>query len=141
MRLCRERKLNYFLELLVKVFFHGCHNVEQIVFMFLSSEQMPIVTRSDCTQLDITEEFEFSFDAGTEKFTAKLEEVDIDFNACQGANNRNNDLEAYYKRLVNRGKATQANLEKLQKILVGANRGKCDQAIEAFLASKGIQLK
>lgn len=109
--------------------------------MCACAENMPIVTRSDCTQLDITEEFEFSFDAGTKKFTANLEEVDIDFNACQGANNRNNDLEAYYKRLVNRGKATQANLEKLQKILVGANRGKCDQAIEAFLASKGIQLK
>ena len=103
---------------------------------------MPIVTRSDCTELDVTETSEFSWDAGSKKLTGKLEEVgDIDFNACQGANNRNNDLEAYYKKLVNQGKATQANLAKLQEILVGAGRGKCDAAIEAFLGTKGITLK
>jgi len=110
--------------------------------MCACAENMPVVTRSDCTQLDITEEFEFAYDAAdTKTFTAKLLDVDIEFNACQGANNNNNDLEAYYKRLVNRGKATQANLEKLQKILVGKNGRKCDTAIEAFLASKGITLK
>jgi len=110
--------------------------------MCACAENMPIVTRADCTELDVTETFEFSWNAGTEKLTGTLSEVgDIDFNACQGANNRNNDLEAYYKKLVNQGKATQANLEKLQKILVGAGGRKCDAAIEAFLATKGITLK
>merc|ERR1712045_187647 len=107
--------------------------------MCACAENMPVVTRSDCTELDVTETFEFSWTATSASFTATLDEVnDIDFNACQGANNNNNDLEAYYKRLVNQGKATQANLEKLQKILVGANRGKCDAAIEAFLKTQGI---
>lgn len=109
--------------------------------MCACAENMPIVTRSDCTQLDVTETFEFSWDAGSETLTGTLDENEIDFNACQGANNKNNDLEAYYKKLVNQGKATQANLAKLQKILVGAGGRKCDTAIESFLAGKGITLK
>ncbi len=103
---------------------------------------MPVVTRSDCTELDVTETFKFSWNTATTTLTATLDEVDdIDFNACQGANNRNNDLEAYYQKLVNQGKATQANLEKLQNILVGAGGRKCDTAIESFLGTQGIQLK
>ena len=103
---------------------------------------MPVVTRSDCTELDVTETFEFSWSTASTSFTATLDEVnDIDFNACQGANNKNNDLEAYYKKLVNQGKASQANLGKLQKIFVGAGGRKCDTAIESFLASQGITLK
>jgi len=110
--------------------------------MCACAENMPVVTRSDCTELDVTETFEFSWSTSSTSFTATLDEVnDIDFNACQGANNKNNDLEAYYKKLVNQGKASQANLGKLQKILVGAGGRKCDTAIESFLASQGITLK
>jgi hypothetical protein len=109
--------------------------------MCACAENMPVVTRSDCTQVDVELSFEFTYDSGSNAMTASVEVTDFEFNACQGANNKNNDLEAYYKKLVNTGKATQANLEKLQKILVGAGGRKCDAAIESFLASKGIVLK
>jgi hypothetical protein len=53
-------------------------------------DQMPIVSRSDCTQVDLEEEFKLVFD-GTD-FAATLIKSEIDFNACRGINNRNNDL-------------------------------------------------
>jgi len=102
------------------------------------AENMPVVTRSDCTELAITESFTFAYNSGTSTLAASLDAVDINFNACQGADNQNNDLEAYYKKLVAQGKATAANLATLQTILVGAGGGKCDAAIESFLATKGI---
>ena len=102
---------------------------------------MPKVSRSDCTEISATEFWKFDWNAADENFDASLDRAEIAFNACQGAGNRNNDLEAYYKKLVNQGKATQANLEKLQDILVGAGGRKCDAAIESFLGTQGIQLK
>jgi len=63
-------------------------------------EQMPTVSRSDCTQVDLTESISISYDpraSGT--FITRIEAVDVEFNACQGIDNRNNDLWAYMARL------------------------------------------
>merc|ERR1711971_986935 len=80
--------------------------------------------------------YTFNYSGSFQSVLSKVKKVR--FNACQGANNRNNDLEAYYQRLVDEGKQTQANLNELRKTLVGAQGGKCNQAIVNFMASKGI---
>jgi len=99
-------------------------------------EEMPVVTRSDCTQVDTTnEEFDFVYFYGD--FNATLVQVDIDFNSCQGANNNNNDLEAYYEQLTNDGKASEAELAELRNHLVGETY--CREAIDEFLKEKGVE--
>merc|ERR1719396_265533 len=98
-------------------------------------EQMPVVTRSDCTQVDTTnEEFDFMYYYGD--FNVTLVNVDIDFNSCQGANNNNNDLEAYYEQLTNDGKASETELAELRSHLVGETY--CREAIDEFLKEKGV---
>mmetsp|Transcript_6144 Transcript_6144/g.8997 ORF Transcript_6144/g.8997 Transcript_6144/m.8997 type:complete len:572 (-) Transcript_6144:83-1798(-) len=101
------------------------------------AENMAVVTRADCTEIAAAERFTFDYTGG--QFSGVLAKVrDLNFNACQGANNRNNDLEAYYERLVNEGKQTQENLNTLRETLVGTAAGKCNQAIVDFLGTKGI---
>jgi hypothetical protein len=102
-------------------------------------EQMPVVTRADCTQTDTTnEKVEFSFN-DEDGVNATIASFDIDFNACQGANNNNNDLEAYYEQLKNDGKATEAELEEVREHLVGSDN--CKIATANFLESKGLRRK
>jgi hypothetical protein len=98
-------------------------------------EQMPVVTRSDCTQIDVEETFEISVD-GKGKASAKLTTTDIEFNSCQGKNNNNNDLEAYVARLVDEGHITKKQQESLEGIIVGDDN--CPRAQERYLAAAGI---
>ena len=67
---------------------------------------MPVVTRADCTQIDTTEAATFTYSARN-GLSVTIEELNIDFNSCQGADNNNNDLEAYYRQLVIDNKITQ----------------------------------
>jgi len=78
-------------------------------------ENMPVVSRSDCTQMDIDTTFRFTPSAAGPSIT--LQAVDIDFNSCQGTDNRNNDLYFHYKRLVQEGKATKEELTQLQTFI------------------------
>merc|ERR1712232_878558 len=96
------------------------------------AEQMPVVSRADCTEMDISESFRYVYDLATMRFNVIDRGVDIEFNACQGANDNNNDLEAYYERLVDNDRATAAELDTLREKLVGD----CDPAIEEFVALK-----
>lgn len=111
--------------------------------MCACAENMAVVTRADCTEIDADEDVEISFDAETETFSVAVEIDDIDFNACQGTdangNDDNNDLESYYRRLVERGLASQDNLEKLQETLVGDEAGKCNEAIINFMSQQGFE--
>lgn len=101
------------------------------------TENMAVVTRADCTEIDASLTYTFNYSGNS--FSGVLSSVNnINFNACQGANNKNNDLEAYYQRLVNEGKQPQANLNKLRETLVGAQAGKCNAAVVSFMASNGI---
>jgi len=102
------------------------------------SENMAVVTRADCTEISAEQTFRFDYNTANSAFQGVLITNDLDFNACQGANNNNNDLEAYYTRLVNEGKQTTSNLAELRKTLVGTAAGKCNQAIVDFMETKGI---
>jgi hypothetical protein len=71
--------------------------------LLYSVEQMPTVTRSDCTQIDVVESFVIDYSSTSGNFASKLTAVDINFNACQGINNQNNNLWAYMARLYYQG--------------------------------------
>merc|ERR1712174_93828 len=97
-------------------------------------EQMPVVTRADCTEIGIeSEQIEISYFMGDFEMSIDL---DITFNSCQGANNNNNDLEAYYEQLTNDGKASETELAELRSHLVGETY--CREAIDEFLKEKGV---
>lgn len=98
-------------------------------------EQMPVVTRSDCTQVDIeSETAEFSF--GDEGLRVAITDLEIEFNACQGANNNNNDLAAYYQRLVEESKISSSKHEVFKETVVGETY--CPEAIDSFLSDQGL---
>lgn len=102
-------------------------------------EQMPVVTRSDCTQIDILSEdvtFTYSDETG---FHASIENLQIEFNSCQGANGNNNDLGAYYERLVNEGKITERKRDEFKETVVGETY--CREAIDKILDEKGLTAK
>lgn len=102
-------------------------------------EQMPIVTRADCTQVDIEQE-SATFSLSNENvLTATITDLKIEFNSCQGADNNNNDLEAYYQRLVAEGKISSSKMETFGKTIVGKTY--CPEAIDSFLNEKGLVAK
>lgn len=68
-----------------------CNSMHTLNVYFIN---LPVVTRSDCTQVDVTETFTFDYDP-LDGFSVTVSDVDIEFNACQGLNNNNNDLSAY----------------------------------------------
>ena len=101
-------------------------------------EKAPIVSRSDCTQIDGAVTAAFSYDGVT--LSAEIETVDIEFNSCQGVdregNEDNNDLESYYRQLVIDGKASQEELGELTTFLAGDSRNACPAAIASFVSEK-----
>jgi len=106
-------------------------------------DKMPVVSRSDCTQVDVTELWVATFfpaRSGAQAFfDLKIDEengISIDFNSCRGAV-RNNDLESYYHRLVNEGRASLDELLKVRETLVGNN--KCQQKIDEFVITQGFE--
>lgn len=102
-------------------------------------EQMPVVTRADCTQVDIEQESaDFSLSSDN-VLTATITSLEIEFNACQGANNNNNDLAAYYERLVDEGKIPSDKKEIFEKTVVGETY--CREAIDSFLDDQGLAPK
>lgn len=96
--------------------------------MCACAEQMPVVSRADCTELDITQTVKYNWI--NRGFSVSTRNVNVEYNACNGANNNNNDLEAYYERLVDEGRAAEEELKALQKQLVGD----CDDPIEELLS-------
>jgi hypothetical protein len=98
-------------------------------------EQMPTVTRSDCTQIDVDEKYKIVHISGTNEFTAELTDIEIDFNACKGRYNRNNDLHAYVARLVVEGKLNNDQRSELDKYIVG--NGRCHEATDYEMVEKG----
>ena len=99
-------------------------------------EKMPIASRSDCTQVNVQESYKFT-KASEDGFVGEITRADVEFQACQGANNDNNDLEAYYQRLVNEGKLTTDQQALFKKYIVGNNN--CGSAIESLIEKKGYE--
>lgn len=109
-------------------------------------DTMPVVSRSDCTQVDVTELWVAKYTPANETSGAApsislgldVENgVSIKFNACRGAR-RNNDLESYYHRLFNEGRASIEELTEVRETLVG--NGNCKSATDSFMITQGFEL-
>jgi len=106
---------------------------------YFGFHQMAVVTRADCTEIDVDETFQFTYSKEMSQFSGVLVDVgNIDFNACQGKDGNNNDLDSYFERLVDEQKQTPENLASLRQVLVGTGQGQCNQAILDFMGTKGI---
>mmetsp|Transcript_28146 Transcript_28146/g.47820 ORF Transcript_28146/g.47820 Transcript_28146/m.47820 type:complete len:135 (-) Transcript_28146:178-582(-) len=103
-------------------------------------DRMPVVSRSDCTQVDVTELWVATLNfkpadgaSAAPSFSLGLDVengVSIKFNACRGAV-RNNDLESYYHRLFNEGRASVEELTEVRETLVanGNRQSSIDQSV------------
>ena len=86
-------------------------------------ENMPVVTRADCTQVDVMQTFTITYNNdGLSAVSAG--EMDINFNACQGTDPSNgipeaNDLGSYVYRLNQDGKISDEIMEGVFETVVG----------------------
>jgi len=90
-------------------------------------ENMPLVTRSDCTEIQATELFKFTFSG--ENLVASLHYTELDFNACSAQ--KNNDLKSFMERLLNEGRVTREKYDKFRHTVRGINN--CPFAISDIL--------
>ena len=99
-------------------------------------DQMPVVTRADCTEMNINESYQVTLKDNGRMF-AEITGTTIEFNACRDAdgNAGGNDLENYLRYLNNEGIYT-IDEATIRKYLVGSTE--CPAAIETFLNSKGL---
>ena len=99
---------------------------------------MPTVSRSDCTQVDLTETFKITYDslATVSPFKGKITSVDVDFNACRGINNRNNDLWAYMAKLYYQGDISAEQFGEAGRIIT--NDG-CEEAVKYQLNKQNLK--
>ena len=88
-------------------------------------EKMPTVSRSDCTQVDVTEKFKVNF-AGGKVDSIHRTKLDIEFNACDGAtaNDLYSELDQIYDDLP----------EEYEKFLVGPTNNNDDSNCPGTLA-------
>ena len=89
-------------------------------------ENMPVVTRADCTQVDVMQTFTITYNNGGLS-AASAGELDINFNACQGTDPSNgtpeaNDLGSYVYRLNQDGKISDEIMEGVFETVVGYER-------------------
>jgi len=101
-------------------------------------EHMPIVSRSDCTEITAREFYEFTFpaaDAVNAQIKATLNYVDIDYNACNAS--RNNNLQRFVERLKNEGRMPLQTYYKFRETVVGDNQ--CTNAIRDLQFEKGYK--
>ena len=98
---------------------------------------MPTVTRSDCTQVDLTENFIIDYSSG--EFTTKLTGVHVDFNSCQGINNQNNDLWAYMARLYYQGDITPQQFGEAGRIITNDNYGCTEVSMKQLSERNNLQ--
>ena len=97
---------------------------------------MPLVSRSDCTEIAATEFWKFEWDSSSTSFKTTLDHAEINFNACRG-DGGNNDLAKFYRRLLREGRTTNEDNDKLHASIVGNNE--CHIAVEGLLAEKGYE--
>jgi hypothetical protein len=89
---------------------------------------MPVVSRADCTQVDMETWTEIAVVA-TE--VSATEHTVLEFNACEGIDGNDNDLQAHYELLLEEGIATEEEFEILSETVVGDDN--CAEAIADFL--------
>jgi len=99
-------------------------------------EHMPIVSRSDCTEITAKEFYRFTFpENNSGEIVASLDYVDLNFNACRAK--QNNNLQRFYERLLEEGRVSRTKYNKFRRTLVGDNQ--CSNAIEDLLFEKGYK--
>lgn len=99
-------------------------------------ENMPIVSRSDCTEITAKEFFKLQFPSGySGGIQVTLDYVDIDFNACRAS--RNNNLERFVQRLRDEGRLSHKIYDKFRETVVGDHR--CGEAISDLMFKKGLE--
>jgi len=97
-------------------------------------ESMPIVSRSDCTEITAKEFYRFNFPTNyTGHIQATLDYVDLDFNACRAS--QNNNLQRFVERLLNEGRLSRKIYDKFRNTVVGDHQ--CNNAIRDLLFDKG----
>ena len=107
-------------------------------------EEMPPVSRADCTEIDASATFTVTFDAVNQFEATAEDDLAINFNACQGTNpsngnDANNDLASHVYRLNQDGKVDDTVKNKVFETLVGyAQPGNNDneEACEAAYETK-----
>jgi hypothetical protein len=90
-------------------------------------EQMPVVTRADCTKTTVVQTVTVRYNP-TSRFVAGANVNSVSHSDC-------GDLSDYYQTLVDAGKASATDKAKLDKHLVGD----CTPALEDFLKEKGFE--
>ena len=98
---------------------------------------MPVVTRSDCTQTNVKEYYSFVKKPTSPGYTSSIDSINREFQSCQGANNKNNDLEAFVEQLVSDGKLSDTEQEIFKGQVVGNHN--CPSATDELLASSGFE--
>jgi hypothetical protein len=94
-------------------------------------EQMPIVSRADCTEMELVQETTFAFTAADGVTVTPSGEWKVEFNACKGRDGKNNDLGAYVERLFDEKRVTRRDLRILRKNVVGVRN--CPAVIQTFI--------
>ena len=94
-------------------------------------EQMPVVTRADCSKIIVNHPSVFWYDENGWWVDVDASASEISFGQCNGE--VRNDLTSYYAKLVSEGKATTRNQSRLANHLVG--NSSCDAT--EFLAHRG----
>jgi len=90
-------------------------------------EDMPPVSRADCTEMATTTVFKINFDGTSSSISASLDNVadyEFNFNACKGinpsnGNRQNNDLASYVHRLQLENRISSDTEERVFETLVG----------------------
>jgi hypothetical protein len=101
-------------------------------------EDMPIVSRSDCTEITATEFYTFTFHASNSgDVKISLDYVDIDFNACQARGN--NNLQRFMERLLEEGRVSKQKYDKFRETVVGDHQ--CGIAVTDLLFEKGYKFR
>lgn len=96
-------------------------------------EQMPTVSRADCTQTSHEYLYDFAYEEGAENpLTATIIGRKVSFAACDG--DTANDLESKYEQMVKDGSVDRN--DDFETRIVGED--KCEDAIEDFLGTKGF---
>jgi len=101
-------------------------------------EDMPIVSRSDCTEITATEFFTFTFHASNGgDVQVSLDYVDLDFNACRARGN--NNLQRFMERLLEEGRVSREKYNKFRETVVGDRQ--CSKAVTDLLFEKGYKFQ
>ena len=69
--------------------------------------------------------------------SGKIDKIDLVYSSCQGANNQNNDLEAFVQQLVNDGKLSTAEQDIFKTRVVGKDQ--CEQKTSEYIKKSGYE--